>query len=256
MHVDKTRDKINSLKDLKNELRAFFSLKGYSKLLDTNSIVIKLFWFICMGSLLGSCMYLVERNTTSFLDKRDNGVVTQIRDIVDDVMIFPAITFCLVDYNTDSISRNLKDEFISGYFDSINNTCSFSDFQKIKIFDPYFVKDFDCYKFNGGRNSNNEEKALQMANFVGTYGGLVLEFNLTINDTLLYHIDDNKVNPTNVELDNLIEVNNQDGKSVNIGIKKTVDKKLPIPYSNCTETIDSSTRYPGKKCNIQTKRLL
>jgi hypothetical protein len=157
------------------------------------------------------------------------------------VLIFPAITFCLVDYNTDSISRNLKDVFISGYFDSINNTCHFYDFQKIKIFDPYFVKDFDCFKFNGGRNSNNEETALQMANFVETDGGLVLEFNLTINDTLLYHIDDNKVNPTNVELDNLIEVNNQDGKSVNIGIKKTVDKKLPIPYSNCTETIDSGT---------------
>ena len=103
-------DKVKSFKDIKKELKAFFSINGYSEALGTNSLFKKVFWFIAFIALFASCMYVVDRNVKGF---QANDVVTQFKVIDFESMTFPAVTFCITDFNfRDLIEPNIRLLFI------------------------------------------------------------------------------------------------------------------------------------------------
>jgi hypothetical protein len=57
----------------------------------------------------------------------------------------------------------------------------------------------------------------------------------------MFKVHDNNEKPSFHELDNVIEQDN--GKVVLVEIKKTIETKHSLPYSNCTENIHSETSH-------------
>ncbi len=102
-----------------------------------------------------------------------------------------------------------------------------------------YVSSKECYSFNTGKNG------LLLTNVVGMGTGLHIIFNLSQMEKLLFKVHDNNEKPTFVELNNIVEQDN--GKSVLVEMKKTIETKYPFPYSNCTENIHSETSHLVRK---------
>ena len=75
--IETFTDKIKSVKDIKKELIAFFSINGYSEAVGTNSLFKKAFSLITFIVLFAFCMVLVARNVNGF----------QANDVVSDHII-------------------------------------------------------------------------------------------------------------------------------------------------------------------------
>jgi hypothetical protein len=239
---NKENFKIKSFKDLKEELKAIFSIHGYSAVLNTNKLFKKVFWLINMITLFAICMFFVNLN---FENYQSNDVVTQIKLVENATMLFPAITFC---FSSDK-KVNLSDKW-GGLcnFDSIQN-CSINDFEntplKMENIVQYTKGFLNCYTFNGGKNRSGQDKNIFLSNRTGIESGLVISFNLTENEDVLYYTGDNSVHPTLSELRNV--VSQDEGKVVYVGLKRIVDEKLPEPHSPCSDNINSKTSYLVKE---------
>ena len=234
--IETFADRIKSVKDIKKELTAFFSINGYSEALGTNSLFKKVFWFLTFSALFASCMVLVARNVDGY---RANEVVTQFKVIDDQNMIFPAVTFCIVefdiqDYNMNSTSLNSR--LINCNFES--KSCNESSyFKPVQL--TVFNQKYDCYSFNTGRNNLFSARGIAMGS------GMNIYFNLTKIEKLLFKVHDNNERPSFAELNNIVEQDN--GKSVLVEIKKTIEIKEASPYSNCTQSINSETSHLVRK---------
>ena len=179
--LNTSTSKIDSLRSVITELRAFFSSNGYSKVLGTNSLFKKF--------------------------------------IYDDMITFPAITLCLLDVSKEPVtSRNLSDVFVSSYFEFTKNAFTLDDFEQLRIYDLNFDKLYDCYKFNGGRNGSNHETKILSSAKIGWESGLHLNFNSKSNGHLFYYVGDNSVKPIFFELEELCELKEKHVKMVNIGM--------------------------------------
>lgn len=246
--MEATAGKFKSYKDIKEELKGFFSIDGYSQLLDTRSLFKKVFWLSCMIALFVSGMLLIVQNVKEY---QSHDVVTQIKVVDVEMLIFPAITFCF--------SRStLSDLLLRCYFDTESNKCTTDDFEYFEIkTNNYEIKDrnYQCYKFNGGRNFFKHKTNILWSSYVGFSTGLTISFNSSYNGSLFYYIGDTNVRPTRSEIySNIVKL--EDGKNLNIEMKKSIDNKLPKPHSNCSDHINSETSYLVKEIiqNNQTYR--
>ena len=225
---------ITSFGGIKNEIIGIFSINGYSHMLGTSNFFKKIFSLLCMITLFVACTIFVNLNIQSY---RANEVVTTIKNLDDEQLIFPAITFCLIDTTQSAFtSPSLGQVFTACYFDTTTSPCKFDEFGKITIYDPVLDITYQCYKFNGGRDSLNNEIEILSTQKVGYYGGLTLELNVNTKYDIYYYVGDNKVQPTNTEMQSTIQID-QKGKYVSVPITKVVDTKLPMPYSNCSDMI-------------------
>lgn len=98
---------------------------------------------------------------------------------------------------------------------------------------------YACHKFNGGKNAFGHETHLFSSRQFGKYSGLTIVANMSKNSFLFYYVGENRVQPTYSEMTMFI----QPDKVVFVGIKKTVDTKLPEPYNNCEGNINSETSH-------------
>ncbi len=229
-------DKVKSFKDIKKEMKALFSINGYSEALGTNSLFKKVFWFIAFIALFASCMVVVDRNVKGF---QANDVVTQFKVIDYESMTFPAVTFCLTDFNLDDldfVTKNLSSKLINCTFES--QPCNGSSYLKPFKLDSSSTKP-DCYSFNSGNNG------LLSATEVGSLSGLNIVFNLSKENKLFFKVHDNNEMPTFGEMNDIVE---QDGgKFIIVEMKKTIETKEASPYSNCTHKINSDTSHLVEK---------
>ena len=227
--IETFENSLRSFKDLKKELKAFFSINGYSRALGTNSMFKKVFWFLVFSALFSSCMLVVDRNLKGY---QSNDVVTQFKVIEDENMIFPAVTFCIFDFNLYSInwtSKNLSSKLINCTFAS--QPCNESYFEPIQLKNS--IQKLDCYSFNSGKNG------LLAATEVGSGSGMNILFNLSRTEKLSFIVHENNERPLLAELEHIIEQDN--GKIVRVEMRKTIDTKEPFPYSNCTKNIKLET---------------
>ncbi len=237
-----------SFKDVKTELRGLLSPSGYSKILETNNYFKKTFWLISMIALCyGGIFYVIS----SVQDYQGYEVVTKIQVIDADKLTFPAVTFCVlqIEFREHFGVRvkkqtNFSDVFIECLFETYNNNCSINDFEYNPIYFVPFASFFPCYSFNTKRNKSYS------VNRVGIYTGLVVSLNLSTTEQIYYHVGDNNVRPVFTEFNNIIQ-KKEDGKFVSIEMKKTVDIKLPIPYTSCSERINSETSHLVKRILYQ-----
>jgi hypothetical protein len=143
--IETFTDKIKSVKDIKKELIAFFSINGYSEALGTNSLFKKAFSLITFIVLFAFCMVLVDRNVDGF---QANDVVTQFKVIDDQNMIFPAVTFCILELDIGRLN------FTSSDLNSRLNDCQYESkschesiyFKPVQL--ALFAQKYDCYSFN------------------------------------------------------------------------------------------------------------
>jgi hypothetical protein len=229
-------DKVKSFKDIKKEMKALFSINGYSEALGTNSLFKKVFWFIAFIALFASCMVVVDRNVKGF---KANDVVTQFKVIDFESMTFPGVTFCITDFNFRDlifVSKNLSSKLINCTFESQPCT-ERSDFRPIQF--SFLNQTLDCYSFNSEKNGK------LLATEVGSSSGLEIRFNLSTENKLFFKVHDNNERPTFGELNDIVEQN--DGKFISVEMKKTIETKEASPYSNCTQNIFSDTSHLVKK---------
>lgn len=246
--VENFTDKIKSFNDLKTEFRAFFSINGYSEVLNTNSLFKKVFWLVCLATLFITCANLVKINYNEF---KEYSVLTQLKVKETKTMTFPAVTICLREnrygdlslIKTSSRDLNLSDVMYGCYFESKAAKCSSDDFEKIQIPNARYGDYYDCFKFNGGKNARGHETPIRSAVKFGKYSGLTVSMNISEYTIMLFYIGDNHVQPIFSELTHFV----QSGKKFYLGIQKTVDTKLPEPYNSCQKDINSGTSELVKK---------
>lgn len=238
--------KIKSSNDLKKELKALFSVSGYSEILKTNSFFKKILSLSCFISFFVTCMVFIDKNLK---DYQANEVVTQITVVDNETLIFPAITFCLLELTTlatnppknQVISHHLNGLIVSCQFLSVDSACTLADFEYTPMYTDSFLGNttMSCYTFNGARNSSNLERKIYTTQKIGINSGLSIEFNISKDYQLYYYVGDNSVQPIWSELTNGDEKDR--AKNVYVGIKRTVNIKLPEPYSRCLDNINSDT---------------
>ncbi len=230
--IETFADKIKSFKDIKKELRAFFSINGYSEALGTNSLFKKVFWFVTFSALFASCMVLVNSDFKGF---QANDVVTQFKVIDDQNMTFPAITFCIIGFNFRDLnltSKNLNSRLINCSFES--KPCDESSyFRPVQL--SFNDQKLDCYSFNSGKNN------LVSARGIGFFSGLNIVSHLSKDEKIAFTVHDNNERPSLFEFNDIVE--QDDGKFITIEMKKTLETKVPMPYSNCTQNIKSETSH-------------
>lgn len=151
--TDNLIDKIKSLNDLKKEFKAFFLMKGYSKLLGTSSLFKKLLWLVFMATVFVFCIIFIDKNHQEVLDY---GVVTVIKNQENKTLVFPAVTFCAYTITSYSYTTfKLSYFFQSGSFEG--KMLSLNDFEQFQMYHADVDTYSNCYKFNGGRNASNHQ---------------------------------------------------------------------------------------------------
>ena len=242
--TEDTKDLIKSVNELKKEAKAFVTKNGYSKLLGTHIFFKKIFWLVTWFPLFGYCLYLLIDSYKQFMEFN---VVTQIKRNSEDEMTFPAITFCLQtllynDGNLQFRTLEFSDAFFNCDISQIKPAnqyqCSIADFFKFEL-QPIIQNDFknkyNCYQFNSGRKADGSANEIFKTPLYGLFTGLSMKLKLSELDFLFYYIGDNQVQPTMFELENTL----QSGIHAAISFEKTIETKLPKPYSNCTQNINS-----------------
>ena len=225
-------NKGKSFREYKKEAVILISTKAYLSLLCTHKFFKNIIWLVCILPLIGYCIYLLVDSYQQFLEYN---VVTQIKIDEEYPMIFPAITFCPlkaeIKDKPEFVTLHLNTVFVGCSFELMN--CSINDFIEYKV--DFGEQKINCYQFNTGRDANNNEVNILKSLSFGLISGFFATFKLSVDELLIYFVGDNQVRPIYAELINMV----QPGKYVFVDIKKTVDIKLPKPYSNCTKDINA-----------------
>jgi hypothetical protein len=243
-HHERVSDKIKSFDDLKTEFLSFFSLYGYSKVLNTKSFFKKIFGLVSFIALAAACLFYVTQNVK---DYNENNLVTIIKVKENESLTFPAITLCFhqlifIPNSTNStlLTTNISDVLNECFFEIPNNKCSSDDFEYFQVnILRRDNKSYDCYKFNGGKNATGYKAPIRKTSKFGRSTGLTIRANLPKNGLFVYYIGENSVRPTFHELSNIV----QPEKLVHIGFRNTIDIKLPEPFSLCKNTIKPGDSY-------------
>jgi len=140
-------------------------------------------------------------------------------------------------YNLNDFGYKMKDMLISCKFKG--KACSENDFQ---LYHNFFYG--NCYRFNGGYNSSNQQTSYQKITKAGWKYGLQLELYTGDNSTLsissgfrilIHNQSDIAVFPEEDGVDI------QTGLITNIAISKTMIKRLGAPYYECMGDLTDST---------------
>ena len=150
-------------------------------------------------------------------------VVTKVTTNYPNNMIFPSVTVC--------IDIPHKFNYIQTTFDDKR----FDD----KYEFPYF--NLKCSTFNGGKTqANGNEKSFLVQEDYGSMYGMYLSMEVLSNDgdeTNLHFLvqDNNELSPYRILSSFTFDI----GQKTSIGLKKRVHDRLPSPFNDCFEKLDS-----------------
>jgi hypothetical protein len=236
------QDGIQTGAALKQELKSFFSVRGYSKVFATNNLIKKIIIFFGLLALITATLFYMISNTIEYSSNASSNLV-EIKDPETGETPFPAITVCLANLTEDGFKpiSSLNDVFIkeSPYMcilDKYDQKCTENDFEKITMHFVDFKTDLDCFMFNSV-NSKNKEKRLLISNSFGLNTGLIMHFNLPVTTYVFYHASDNMDYPASFE----INYQTQPGTQTSVKMSKRTDIRLEKPYSKCRQNIESDT---------------
>lgn len=224
-------------KSFKEQIRKAISLHLFSRPLDAKKIFRALIWLVIMIPLFVTCMILVYNNYEAYTR---NEVVTQIKLKESNNLTFPALTLCPLETRPPprpSISHNLSEIFSSCSFEG-HYLCSLDDFESVSLYDPLDNASYNCFKINGGKNATSNKTSILNALVFGKGSGFSIDLYIrNQNVSVGYFVGDTGVKPVFSEMTNLL----QPGRIAHVSVKKSVDVKLPEPYNNCKDDIDSET---------------
>ena len=262
---------------------------GLPKIISANSLSLKLFWSIFFLVSSGGCAYFIMLSLSEYLKYE---AITRIKIINEKPFLFPTVTIC--NYNpfknasiADRLSKNSTEtlnEFgilniaKSPEFGEENQKSLGPDIHEVITHNRFEYKDIslsqfswyydilhgNCFRFNSGFDLTGHKIPLYYSSRPGSLYGLQL---------LLYNpIDKHDHNVYNTYgmrlfIDNQTDdmsytrgINLHPGSATDIGIKKTIIKNLPKPYSECEDLsffsselydfiVRSGKMYKQKDCN-------
>ena len=175
--------------------------------------------------------------TKSMHDYFQYEVTTKIETIQTDLMTLPEISLCT------------KIESIQIYY------CKFgSNKNCINSYTKSDYLEYSCITLNTGLNSSGHPVELIKSDIGGLYNGLEIKLFIPGNDYVNLIITDNNFKPGFNQMDNLAI--KKKTKSF-LSLKKTVEKKIPKPYSQCKDETNSAiykeilnlnTKYTREYC--------
>ncbi len=174
------------------------------------------------------------------IDYLNYEVVTVVETIYEQPSVFPTVTFCPSSKN-DFNDKNLSDLVKGSRFGYDTNISA----DPGNHFEEFFSQQYGkCFRFNSERNMTNHTISKKYS----TIGGRNSYFWLTLNYGLLLWIH-NKSSPPNIQ-----SFNNHDdpllidkGSFNYLAIDRTIETKLPRPYSQC---YDDPMTFEGNKTII------
>lgn len=193
------------------------SIHGLPRIMKTNKYSVKFVWIIM---ILASTLCGVFTVINTYRDFLKFDVITQTKKMEEKSITFPAVTFCNLKYE----SFELIELITSCQYDS--RTCEYTkDFDHLTLSEGMYS--LKCIRFNGYKNST---VGLERTEGTDHTNGLLIDFALKDNqDTLLTYITDNYLNSFERVTSLLFSTQN----IYNIYIKKSVEKKLEMPYNTC-----------------------
>ncbi|CAF0893266.1 unnamed protein product [Brachionus calyciflorus] len=266
---DKKKESNSYLSILKSWCESSTS-HGLPNFARNESFILKVVWAI---ATLASWAYCFNLIIVLIIEYSDYKTVSNSRQVYEATPYFPAIDICNInpysEYNyteknySDSkidIKQETDREVYSILLDieTKNNdtyllkkgfdistlilsckfqgkSCNFSDFYRYHNF--YHG---NCYRFNGGLNSNDAKIPLKKSSKAGWRNGLQLELFAGENMNLSYRagfriIIHNQSEEIFPEEDGF---NVPTGAETNIGLYRTINNRLPMPFSNCLDELN------------------
>jgi len=248
-------------KIIKENIKNEFGI-GIIKILYKKNIVIKLFWTLVLGGVLGLSLYLIIQN---FLVYFSYGVTTQRRQIYETPTVFPQINICNQNpvttqygYNRSVMDSNFltsdlgllsKDEQLRlGHnLSDILLSCTFNNLPcTTDDFNWYFDRNLgNCYQFNSGFNSTNQSVDLYTSIRAGADYGLQMTLYSGYYESLSSGISFNglivkMVNQSFIDLSDGVYL--APGFITNVAIERFFETLLPQPFSSCVIPNDWSSQ--------------
>jgi hypothetical protein len=214
----------NKLDQVKNELRSFTSLHGFSTVLNTSNPLIKVLWVFFFLVLFSGC---IQNGLENLNDYYQYTVITKIEYVNENPMKLPAVTLCLASYPSYTSNATLSDALFEC---KIGETkCDHKDFYSFQTRTSFSNNITTCYVLNGGRNSTGHSSEIKSAKNTGSDSGFVIRFYLPTGHFLFYHINDPYVAPNSNEIEKIF----LPGMIDSLKIEKSVEAKLEFPFNNC-----------------------
>jgi hypothetical protein len=226
------------IKKILKKLLSDSTANGLPNVFKRESILNKIFWLIFV-LLSTSLSFYYTFNAIN--DYFNYSVITQIKNVYQQPLRFPAITIC--DDGTNANETQESQEYFDAkepknvvkecktMQDSKNCTNNPNDFFEII---PYVdTKDYGtCFRFNSGKNMFNKSIPF----LYSTIGGRDDFIQIIFKNHLLLKIFLHDVNlPPTIQYNNIHEsyIQINFNLSYYIVIEKTEDNKLGLPYNNC-----------------------
>ncbi len=219
MHLNKIKNKVS-------ELIQVSTAYGLPNVYRSKRLFNKSFWlFFLVISFMGASYYIYN----DIVDYFNYEVVTTVKTEYDQPTEFPTISFCSLNSLNNSI-LNYEYVFDGDKTVEENPNNHFESFNSSKY--------GRCFRFNSGKNMNNQSIPIKYSNS----GGLFDAFSLEAFDTkgLVFWIH-NKSTVPSAERD-VIKV--RTNSSYYIELERTFESKLEEPFNNCLK--DPSTFKKNK----------
>lgn len=240
-------------------------MHGISRLVEVKSLSVKLAWTLMITASMICGSFIIFKSANDFYR---HDVITNIERESSEQATFPAVTVCMLDTGMKKIQ--IINDTIEGYSEYSPNMAHFNlsiiDFISECTFNgrQLFEEDveffeimtrnqdsYSCVRFNGGpkythevvhrRNKNQLELRLYDEIYDVVDGKSPSEELVKYYNLFYYHlfVGDNYLN-SQLKISPIIVENCYD---YIITIDKTdVEKKLPEPYNQCTDSVDESYR--------------
>ena len=206
------------------EILIYSQSHGIPKIVSSKRIVFKLMWSFCVIISFIFCIKTISETVFNYFQYP---IVTKFYMIDSNPIIFPTITFCLI--NPTKRKYNLNEFVLSCVFNQLIN-CS-NDFYIV----PYEnIRIKNCFQFNGKNKRLNTSRS-------GRNNGLIIKFFIGFfnetRDNVFNRIDRNGleviVHDSNdfLSRSNTIEV--KPGTATSLSITKLVSSRQTLPYNYC-----------------------
>ena len=271
------------------------SIHALPNIVRNKYIIIKIVWIVCFLISFGICCWFIIQ---SILDYLSYQVITNIKVNYENKIKFPIVTICNLNFfatnysykvveslfNTSippmyygnfakvlsnfyltkyGLDKNMLglglNQSVIGCFYMLNVCNKTNDFEE--YFDSWYGK---CFRFNSGLNMIKQTVEQKYVYQNGLFGALELDLFIgsafsndkpfSVQNGFKIFINDQIVNTFWME-----GIQISTGNSITIALDKSVAKKRPKPYSECTKDLTDIDSYDSefyKKSFLQRKSYL
>ena len=213
------------LKEKVTELIQNTTAYGAPKLLRSKNIFNRVLWlsFILLSNVF-ACIYIYSY----MVDYLNYNVVTVVSTEYDPPTEFPTVTFCSMEFFLYNNLTSFPHSFIAFTGDPSVST------HPENHFESFMSPLGKCYRFNSGKNMNNETIPIKNSNFGGRFDEFHLDVYAPKGLNIWIH---NKTAPPLIGGHDEIIV--LPGYNNFISVERTFEYKLGEPYNQCLKDVSS-----------------